>query len=187
MDLNENPAVIALNSDDLLSKMRKGTFNSLKKVGIEKAVNKLLGNFFYWGRSNSPWPLHFGIKCCALEMMTASGARYDAERLSIVYRSSPRQCDILLVTGPISKKLQPKLFTLYEQMPAPKWVIAMGECAISGGSFWESYSVVPGVDTFLPVDIYIPGCPPRPEALLDGFEKLKEKIRTDKEDIFKLE
>lgn len=184
---NGGSSVAVMNSNDFLEGMKDAAFSAARKVGVEKVVNKLMGNFFNWGQRNSPWPLHFGIMCCALEMAAASASRYDAERLSIVYRSSPRQCDILLINGPVSKKLRPRLLILYEQMPDPKWVIAMGECAISGGPFWDSYCVIPGADTFLPVDIYIPGCPPRPEALLDGFEKLKLKIKAEQEDIFKLE
>lgn len=185
--MNNTPSAMAVSSDDFFESMVKTTYSGARKLGVEKAVNKLSGDFINWGVRNSPWPLHFGIMCCALEMAASAASRYDSERISIVYRSSPRQCDILLVNGPVSKKLEPKLLTLYAQMPEPKWVIAMGECAISGGPFWQSYSIVEGVDTFIPVDIYIPGCPPRPEALLDGFEKLKEKIRLEKKDIFKLE
>jgi NADH-quinone oxidoreductase subunit B len=174
---DELPAA-TLSSEDLFGDEEQGN--------VEKLVNAVAGDFINWAQRNSPWPLHFGIMCCALEMAAAAAPRYDSERLSIVYRSSPRQCDIMLVTGPITKKLEPKLLTLWEQMPEPKWTIAMGECAISGGPFWQSYNVLAGVDTFIPVDIYIPGCPPRPEALLDGFEKLKEKIKAEKEDLFRL-
>jgi len=113
-------------------------------------------------------------------MAVASAPRFDAQRFGIIYRSTPRQCDVLLVNGPISKKLKPALRRLYDQMPGPKWVIAMGECAISGGPFYSSYSVVPGVDQFIPVDIYIPGCPARPEALIDGFIKLQRIIKESK-------
>ncbi len=115
--------------------------------------------------------------CCALEMGAAGGPDHDSERMGVVYRSSPRQCDILIVNGPVCEKLRPKLKTLYEQMADPKWVIAMGECAIGGGPYWDSYSVVAGADTFMPVDVYIPGCPVRPEALMHGFLTLQKKIR----------
>jgi NADH-quinone oxidoreductase subunit B len=149
----------------------------LRASGIKKAVDKITVPIWSWALRNSIFPLHFGIACCALEMAAASAARFDAERFGIVYRSSPRQCDVLLVNGWVTTKLRPDLRRLYEQMPEPKWVVAMGECAISGGPWYDSYNVVQGVDTFIPVDIYIPGCPPRPEAMLDGFMMLQDKIR----------
>ena len=113
-------------------------------------------------------------------MAAAGGPRFDMERFGVIGRSSPRQCDILIVNGPISRKLAPRLVRIYEQMPEPKWVIAMGECAISGGPFWESYNVLEGVDKIIPVDIYIPGCPVRPEAMLDGFLKLRKRLGEEK-------
>jgi len=152
----------------------------LKKTPVGGALDLLLKDFFNWATRNSIYPLHFGIMCCALEMAVASAPRFDAQRMGVIYRSTPRQCDVLLVNGPVSKKLKPVLRRLYDQMPGPKWVIAMGECAISGGPFWESYNVVPGVDAFIPVDIYIPGCPARPEALIDGFLKLQKMILENK-------
>ena len=130
------------------------------------------------------YPLHLGIMCCAIEMGQASAPDHDIDRLGVVYRSSPRQCDVLIVNGPVCEKLRPKLKTLYEQMPEPKWVIAMGECAISGGPYWDSYSVVAGADTFMPVDVYIPGCPVRPEALMHGFLTLQKKIREKEPGMF---
>jgi len=152
----------------------------LKRSPVGAGLDWLLRDFFNWATRNSIYPLHFGIMCCALEMAVASAPRFDAQRLGVIYRSSPRQCDVLLVNGPVSKKLKPNLRRLYDQMPEPKWVIAMGECAISGGPFWQSYSIVPGVDQFIPVDIYIPGCPARPEALIDGFIKLQGLIKENK-------
>ena len=148
-------------------------------TGGKKAIDKLTAPIWSWGQRNSVYPLHFGLACCALEMAASSGARFDAERLGIIYRSSPRQSDVLLLNGWISAKVRPALKALYEQMPAPKWVIAMGECSISGGPWYDAYNVVQGVDTFIPVDIYIPGCPPRPDALLDGFLKLNRKITAE--------
>ena len=109
-------------------------------------------------------------------MAVAGGPRFDAQRFGVFFRSSPRQCDVLLVNGPISKKFADPIVRLWEQMPEPKWCIAMGECAISGGPYFQSYNILEGVDTVIPVDVYIPGCPPRPEALIDGFGKLREKI-----------
>ncbi len=118
--------------------------------------------------------------CCAIEMAATSDPRFDAERFGIIYRSTPRQTDILLLNGPISLKLRPIVLRLYEQMPDPKWVIAMGECTICGGPYYDSYSIIKGSYTIVPTDIFIPGCPVRPEALLDGFLKLRKKIQAEK-------
>jgi len=131
------------------------------------------------GRANSLWPMTFGLACCAIEMMCTGGARYDLARFGAeVFRPSPRQCDVIIVAGTITKKMESAVKTLYDQMPEPKWVIAMGNCAISGGpfAFEGQYGIVEGADKFLPVDIYIPGCPPRPEALIEGILELEEKV-----------
>ena len=143
----------------------------------EQTDGKLIRPLFNWAGRNSLFPLHWGLACCAIEFAAAFGARWDAERFGVVPRSSPRQCDLLIVNGTVTWKVAHKLITLYEQMPEPKWVIAMGNCATGGGPFRTAYSVVPGVDKLVPVDIYIAGCPPRPEALLDGILKLEELIR----------
>ena len=139
------------------------------------SLDKLLG----LGRANSLWPMTFGLACCAIEMMAAGAGRFDLARFGAeVFRPSPRQSDVMIVAGTITKKMAPAVKTLYDQMPEPKWVIAMGNCAISGGPFKckNNYSVVEGADQFLPVDVYIPGCPPRPEALIEGILVLEEKI-----------
>lgn len=130
-------------------------------------------------QANSLWPMTFGIACCAIEMMGTGMARFDISRYgSEVFRPSPRQSDLMIVAGTVNRKLAPVLLTLYDQMPSPKWVIALGNCAISGGPFKvkENYNVIHGVDKLVPVDVYVPGCPPRPEALLEGILKLQEKI-----------
>ncbi|HEX9270064.1 MAG TPA: NADH-quinone oxidoreductase subunit B family protein [Candidatus Limnocylindria bacterium] len=136
-------------------------------------VNRLVN----WARSRSPWPLGYGLACCAIEMMASAASHHDLARFGAeVFRSSPRQADVMIVAGTVTHKMAPRLRRLYEQMPEPKWVIAMGNCASSGGEFWDSYSTLQGVDTVVPVDVYVPGCPPRPEALTEGVLRLREKI-----------
>lgn len=130
-------------------------------------------------RSNSLWPITFGLACCAIEMMAAGGARYDLSRFGYeVFRPSPRQGDLMIVAGTVTEKMAPLVRRLYDQMPEPKYVMAMGSCSITGGPFADSYSVVRGVDKIVPVDVFVPGCPPRPEALIDGFLLLKKKLRS---------
>lgn len=133
-----------------------------------------------WGRRSSVWPVNFSPACCAFELIATAASRFDISRFGMeLLRASPRQADLMIVGGTVTWKLAPAVKRIYAQMPEPKWVIAMGACSISGGTFAHSYSVVPGVNNLIPVDVYIPGCPPRPEALLNGIIKIHKKIAKD--------
>lgn len=146
-------------------------------------TNRFQDNYFFtttddiinWSRKSSLWPETFGIACCAIEMISAGCARYDLDRFGVVFRPSPRQSDVMIVAGTVTKKMAPIVRRLYDQMPEPRYVIAMGTCAISGGVY-NTYAVVQGVDRVIPVDVHVAGCPPRPENLLHGFVQLQEKI-----------
>ncbi|KAE8371485.1 hypothetical protein BDV26DRAFT_128664 [Aspergillus bertholletiae] len=133
-----------------------------------------------WARQGSLWPLTFALACCGIEMMHVSMPRYDQDRLGIIFRASPRQSDVMIVAGTVTNKMAPALRQLYDQMPEPKWVISMGSCANGGGYYYYSYSVVRGVDRVVPVDIYVPGCPPTPEALMYAIFQLQKKIKRTK-------
>ncbi len=138
---------------------------------LEKLVN--------WARSNSLWPAQFGLACCAIEMMSTAASRYDMARFGMeVFRASPRQSDVMIVAGRVSQKMAPVLKTVYDQMLEPKWVVAMGDCASCGG-IYNNYAIIQGVDKIVPVDVYVAGCPPRPEALLDGLIMLQKKIKSE--------
>jgi NADH-quinone oxidoreductase subunit B len=141
-----------------------------------------LDKIYNWGRRSSVWPMMFGLACCAIEMIATAASRYDLARFGMeVMRPSPRQSDVMIVSGTVTKKMIPTIVRLYNQMPEPKYVVAMGACASGGGPFKEGYNVVSGVDKFIPVDVYIPGCPPTPQALLNGLIALQKKI--DKQSI----
>lgn len=152
----------------------EGLRRELSKQGV---FTTSLQELYNWGRRNSVWPLNFGLACCAIEMIAASMARWDIARFGAeVFRPSPRQADLMIVAGTVTKKMAPMVVRLFNQMPEPKYVIAMGACAISGGPFKQGYNVLKGIDRYLPVDLHIPGCPPKPEALLHGILKLQELI-----------
>ncbi len=142
-------------------------------------ITKLtLKHFVKWGRSNSLWPLQFGLACCAMELMDFGAARIDAERKGyLLFRGTPRQCDVMIVAGWVTKSIVPKVKRLYEQMSKPNYVIAYGECATSGGPWWESYNIIQGIDQVIPVDIYVAGCPPKPENLFGALMKIQDNIR----------
>lgn len=153
-----------------------------QKLGDMGIVTYRLEDLVNWGRTNAMWPILFGLACCAIEMMASQSAHYDASRFGMeLMRPSPRQSDLMIVAGRVSRKMAPVVRRLYDQMSEPKWVIAMGDCASSGGVF-NNYAVVQGVDEIVPVDVYVSGCPPRPEALINGIMTLHEKIRTEKLD-----
>lgn len=159
-------------------------FNALVgKLGdvLVKALDKPLGYAINWGRLYSLWPVHLETGCCSVELGAASSPRYDVERFGMLEAfGSLRQCDLMLVLGTVNRKMAPRLRLVYDQMPEPKYVIAMGACSITGGLYFDSYNVLPGVDSVVPVDTYIPGCPPRPETLIQGVMLLQEKIKRSK-------
>src|SRR5690606_39273405 len=164
------PLEVSMGLRDLFEK-------DVQELEAEGILFTTLQNLVKWGRSNSLWPVTFGLACCAIEMMAATNSRNDMARFgSEVFRASPRQADVMIVAGRLSKKMAPVMRRVYEQMPDPKWVISMGACASSGGMF-NNYAIVQNVDSVVPVDIYVPGCPPRPEALIYAVQQLQKKVR----------
>ncbi|MGD2206427.1 MAG: NADH-quinone oxidoreductase subunit NuoB [Anaerolineae bacterium] len=142
-----------------------------------------LSRVYGWGRKYSLWPMFFGVACCAIEFMAASAARFDTGRWGMdLARASPRQADLIVISGTVTKKMAPKIVRLYNQMTEPKYVVSMGACATGGGPFKEGYNVVSGIDQFLPVDVYVPGCPPTPEALITAYMTVHEKILNEQVD-----
>ncbi len=181
MEMKKKPKIKSMqyedfNNNDYLERM----VQELRAGGTNIIVGSL-DELIDWGRSNSLWPLTFATSCCGIEFMAVGAARYDFARFGFeVTRASPRQADFIMVAGTITNKMAPVLKRLYDQMADPKYVIATGACAVSGGPFKKSYHVVNGVDKILPVDVYIPGCPPRPEAMLYGLMQLQRKVKLEK-------
>ena len=164
-----------------MNDMRRENINSIKFDIPPELENNIavttLDKIYNWGRRSSVWPLMFGLACCAIEMVCVAASRYDLARFGMeVMRPSPRQADLMIVSGTVTKKMVPQIVRIYNQMPEPKYVMAMGACASGGGPFKEGYNVVPGIDRYLPVDVYVPGCPPTPEALLHGLISIQRKI-----------
>lgn len=150
------------------------------KKGVMQYALTTLDQVTNWARQSSLWPMTFGLACCAVEMMHLSTPRYDQDRLGIIFRASPRQSDVMIVAGTLTNKMAPALRQVYDQMPEPRWVISMGSCANGGGYYHYSYSVVRGCDRIVPVDVYVPGCPPTSEALMYGIFQLQRKMRQTK-------
>ena len=147
------------------------------ELGKQGIVVTTIQELYNWGRRSSVWPMQFGLACCAIEMIATTMARYDMARFgSEVFRPSPRQADLMIISGTVTKKMAPQVVRLYNQMAEPRYVIAMGACAISGGPFKQGYNVLKGIDRYIPVDVHIPGCPPRPEALIQALITLQKKI-----------
>ena len=168
---------------ELEAKYRKGADFPGQVMPAGNGGNIVITKFdelINWSRANSLWPLTFATSCCAIEMMATGASHFDLDRFGMFFRPSPRQADLMIVSGTVTLKMAPVLRRLYEQMPEPKYVISMGSCANCGGPYWRyGYHVLKGVDQIVPVDVYVPGCPPRPEALIDGILELKEKIKKE--------
>lgn len=162
--------------------IRKALNEAIKAEGLDRALYVApLDAILNWARLGSLWPMTFGLACCAIEMMAASASKYDIDRFGAgAFRATPRQADVMIVAGTVTYKMAPRVKRLFEQMPEPKYVIAMGACVLGGGPYsLHGYHVVKGVDKIVPVDIYVPGCPPRPETLLEALMRLQEKVRSE--------
>jgi len=172
---------MSLLSENSLS--MQGTKPNAIFATLSDAAKMISKGVVRWSRKNSLWPLQFGLSCCAIELMDFGSARIDAERKGyLFFRGTPRQSDVMVVAGWITKSMAPEIKRLYEQMLEPRYVIAFGECALCGGPWWESYNIIKGVDQILPVDVYVAGCPPKPENLVSAFMKLQKKIGGGVED-----
>jgi NADH-quinone oxidoreductase subunit B len=160
--------------------LAKDLFRHMEKLPGGNLILASTDKLFNWARANSLWYLLFGLKCCAIELMATGASRFDLDRLGLIFRASPRQSDLMIVAGTVTAKMAPRIRLLWEQMAEPRYVIAMGSCSITGGAFfYDSYAAINGVDEVIPVDVYVPGCPPRPEALIEGILKLQEKIKKE--------
>ena len=166
-------------TSDSLSSGNVPAQSLLQKSGAPGVITAKIDQLLALARTSSLWPLTFGLACCAIEMMSTYMGHHDLDRFGVTPWPSPRQADVMIDAGTVVKKMAKPIQLLYEQMPEPKWVIAMGSCATNGGPYYRSYSVVMGVDHIIPVDVYVPGCPPRPEALMEGILRLQEKIKQD--------
>ncbi|KAL7442592.1 hypothetical protein ACHAXH_005242 [Discostella pseudostelligera] len=175
----------ALTRLDGVDELLTGTGGVPVNNKVEYTVSRV-DDLVNWARKGSLWPMTFGLACCAVEMMHAAASRYDMERFGMVFRASPRQSDVMIVAGTLTNKMAPALRKVYDQMPEPRWVVSMGSCANGGGYYHYSYSVVRGCDRIVPVDIYVPGCPPTAEALLYGLLQLQKKIKGNKSLLLRL-
>ena len=160
--------------------MKLSDVSVLNKFNKDNIIVEKLDTLINWSRANSQWYFQFGLACCAIEMMATAGPRHDLDRFGAIPRASPRQSDVMIVAGTVTLKMAERVKRLYEQMADPKYVISMGSCSNSGGPYWQhGYHVLKGVDLVVPVDVYVPGCPPRPEALIQGILELQQKIKTE--------
>jgi len=179
------PLLLQLNRLDGVDEIMTGGGGVPVEDNVEYAISRV-DDLVNWARKGSLWPMTFGLACCAVEMMHAAASRYDMERFGMVFRASPRQSDVMIVAGTLTNKMAPALRKVYDQMPEPRWVVSMGSCANGGGYYHYSYAVVRGCDRIVPVDIYVPGCPPTAEALLFGLLQLQKKIKGNKSLLLRL-